>query len=266
MKSAYSAIPMPGTTPKPRDTRITMMIDWGIPYSTQADILEMGGQYCDLAKIAVGLAGLVSEDALRKKLKIYSDYRVDAFPGGMFLEYAYFNGVTEKYLQATADLRFPYIEVSDNSIRFPGDEKYALIRRCISDYGLRVIGEAGRKYEKTDVGELIADVNHCLEAGCWKVFVEAAEFFEGSSFQKKLVEQLAAAIPLDGMIFELPGAWIKDIHQHDIHRLMVSLFEMFGPSVNIGNVPPDLLLTCEMLRQGIGVNMKVEAERAVAAH
>jgi len=266
MPSAYAAIPMPGTTPKPRKARITMVIDWGIPYSAQSDMLEMGGNYCDLAKIAVGLAGLVSDAALRKKLHIYEKHQVETFVGGMFLEYAFFHGATEAYLNATRAAGFTYIEVSDNSIRFEGNAKYELIRRCIGEYGLRVLGEAGRKYEKTEAAEMVRDVKRCLEGGCTKVLVEAAEFFEAGRFHKKLAETLAAEIALDTVLFELPGPWIKDIHHHDIHALMVELIDMFGSDVNIANVPPDLLLTCEMLRQGIGVNMAVETRPAIAAH
>ncbi|GAC1413606.1 MAG: hypothetical protein NVSMB5_00490 [Candidatus Velthaea sp.] len=266
MPSAYAAIPMPGTTPKPRGTRMTMVIDWGIPYSTQRDMLEMGGDYCDLAKIAVGLAGLVSEAALRKKLGIYAANRVETFVGGMFLEYSVFHDKTDAYLRATRDVGFSYIEVSDNSIRFEGNAKYDLIRRCINEYGLRVLGEAGRKYQKTDPDEMVRDIRRCLEAGSTKVLVEAAEFFDAGRFQKQLAEKLAAEIDLGDVLFELPGPWIKDIHQHDIHALMVELFDMFGADVNVANVPPDLLLTCEMLRQGIGVNMHVATEVHIAAH
>ncbi len=266
MPSAYAAIPMPGTTPKPRRTRMTMVIDWGTPFSTQRDLLEMGGEYCDLAKIAVGLSGLVSEEALRKKLKIYAENRVETFVGGMFLEYSFFHGKTDAYLKATRDVGFSYIEVSDNSIRFEGSAKYDLIRSCIGEYGLRVLGEAGRKYQKTDPDELVRDIRCCLEAGSTKVLVEAAEFFESGRFKKTLAEKLAAEIDLGDVLFELPGPWNKDIHHHDIHALMVELFDMFGADVNVANVPPDLLLTCEMLRQGIGVNMHVEAQTGRPSH
>src|SRR5581483_503391 len=144
MRPAYHDVPTPGTTPKPREKRITMLIDWGIGFTEQADILEMGGEYCDLAKIAVGQAALLSDANLRKKIKIYLDHGVNPFPGGMLLEYAFFHGAPEAYLKATRDVGFPLIEVSDNSIRFEGRQKYDLIRRCISDYGLRVLGEVGR--------------------------------------------------------------------------------------------------------------------------
>ena len=266
MKTAYSAIPIPGTTPKPRNTRVTMMIDWGIAYCEQADLMEMAGEYCDLAKIAVGQAALLSEPALRKKLKIYRDHRVATFPGGMLLEYAYFHGVAQAYLKATREAGFPFIEVSDNSIRFEGKAKYDLIRRCIGEYGLRVLGETGRKYEKTEIGEMIRDTKACLEAGSWKVFVEAAEFFDGGRFSAEIVKQLAAEIPLEAMLFELPGPHIKGIHHFDIHSMLAALIEAFGPDVNIANVPPEMLLVCEMQRQGIGVSMKVDARSPVAAH
>jgi phosphosulfolactate synthase len=254
-----------GTTPKPRESRITMMIDWGIAYGEQADLLDMAGEYVDLAKIAVGQPAIISEAALRKKLKIYADCNVATFPGGMLLEYAYFHGAAEAYLKATRDVGFPIIEVSDNSIHFDGREKYDLIRRCINDYGLRVLGETGRKYEKTNVEEMIRDIKSCLDAGSWKVLVEAAEFFDHGHFQTEVVKRLAAAAPLDAMLFELPGPHIKDIHHFEMHSMLASLIEAFGPNVNIANLPPDLIVVCEMQRQGIGVSMKVDARKPVGA-
>lgn len=266
MRTAYSAVPTPGTTPKPRNKRITMMIDWGIGFTEQADVLEMGGEYCDLAKIAVGQAALLSEASLRKKLKIYADHKVDPFPGGMLLEYAFFHGAQDAYLKSTRDAGFPLIEVSDNSIRFEGKQKYDLIRRCIDEFGLRVLGEVGRKYEKSDPKAMIDDAKACLEAGSWKLFVEAAEFFEGGRFQTELVKRLGDEVPVEAMIFELPGPHIKGIHHFDMHFMIPSLLEAFGPDVNIANVPPDMLLICEMQRQGIGVSMKVDSRQPVGAH
>ncbi len=265
MKSAYAAVPTPGTTAKPRESRITMMIDWGIPFSEQADLLDLAGEYVDLAKVAVGQPAIISEQSLRKKLKIYADHQVASFPGGMLLEYAFFHGASEAYLKATRDVGFPIIEVSDNSIHFEGNQKYELIRRCIGEYGLRVLGETGRKYEKTDVEEMIRDIKACLEAGSWKVLVEAAEFFAGGRFQPEIIKRLVAAAPLDAMLFELPGPHIRDIHHFEIHSMLASLIEAFGPDVNIANLPADLVVVCEMQRQGIGVSMKVDDRRPVSA-
>lgn len=267
MTSAYAAaVRTSGTTPKPRNTRLTMVIDWGIGFTEQSDLLEMAGGYIDLAKIAVGQAALLSDGALRKKLKIYADGDVLTFPGGMILEYAYYHGTAEEYLKATRNVGFPCIEVSDNSVHFKGNDKYDLIRRAIADYGLRVLGETGRKYEKTGAAEMVRDTKSCLDAGAWKVFVEAAEFFEDGRFQPELVKRLGAEIPHEAMLIELPGAHIKDIHHFEIHAMIPALIEAFGPNVNIANVPHDLILICEMQRQGIGVSMKVDEKQPVAAH
>lgn len=254
MKRAYERIQAQGFTAKPRETGLTMAIDWGVPVTLQADYLRMAGDYVDLAKIAVGINRLYREEYLRQKIAVYQEHGVEPFPGGMFLEYASCHGQQREYLEDTVALGYRLIEVSDNNYEFPGQGKYELIRRCVEDYGLRVLGEVGRKYEATDVSAMIRDIHRCLEAGSWKVFVEAAEFFSHGQFRADVVQAIAAEVPMDRLIFELPGKWIKEIHAHQIHTLKVWLIDHLGAAVNIGNVFPEDLLVLQSLRTRLGVN------------
>jgi len=257
MTLAYAEIPAPGTAPKPRSRRITMMADWGIPIGAQRDLLCMGGTYVDLAKIAVGLSRLLDRAYLMEKIARYRAHGIEAFPGGMFLEYAFYHGRSEEFLRETRELGYTLIEVSDNTVHFPGDAKYALIRRAIDGYGLTVLGETGSKHVTTDTATLIADIHRCLDAGSAKVFVEAADVFTGGEFRPDVITTLATEVPLDALIFELPGKWIRNIHQHQVHSLMVRLVEVLGPDANIANVFPEDILVLESLRQGLGVNVKL---------
>lgn len=263
MTLAYAEIPVPGCPAKPRPCRVTMMIDWGVPLGAQQDVLRLAGAYVDLAKIAVGLSRLMARPYLEEKISLYQAYRLEPFPGGMFLEYAYYHGKAEAYLRATRDLGYKYVEISDNAIRFPGNTKYALIRQAVEEYGLTVLGEVGSKHETTTPARLVTDTRRCLDAGSWKVFVEAAEFFVNGEFRADLSHAIAADLPLERMIVELPGKWIRNIHLHQIHRLMVQLIDSLGPDVNIGNVEPEDVLVLESLRQGIGVNITTPSEGSV---
>jgi len=58
---------IPHRPEKPRDTGITMMIDWGMGVARQRDILDIAGAYIDIAKIAVGLSGIISERVLTER-------------------------------------------------------------------------------------------------------------------------------------------------------------------------------------------------------
>ena len=67
-------------------------------------------------------------------------------------------------------------------------------------------------------------------------------------------EEVIAALPLEKLMFELPGPWIEGVHQCDIHALRKELLRRFGPEVNIGNVDPAELVPFEAFRRGLGVN------------
>lgn len=238
---------------KPREAGITMLIDWGMGPAAQADWLEIGSEYIDLAKIAVGISGLLSADLLRRKLDLYRQFHVTPFPGGQFLEYAVHHGQTREYMTGAREAGYSWIEVSDNVIELTPAQKVELIRLAREEYDLQVIGEVGSKVVGTEAGALIADIQRCLDAGCWKVFVEAAEIF-GEELNEELVEEITAAVPLEKLIFEVPGPWIAGIHRCDQFATRTWLVKRFGPQINLANVYPEDILETETLRRGIGVS------------
>jgi phosphosulfolactate synthase len=249
---AFSTIAVPDRPAKPRQSGITMLIDWGLGLAAQADALAIGADYVDLGKIAVGVSRLIPADLLRRKLDLYRQHQVIPFPGGQFLEYAVYHGQTEEYLAAARAAGYEWIEVSDNVLEIDRAQKIDLIRRAREGQGLNVIGEVGSKVASSSTASLIADIEACLEAGCWKVFVEAAELF-GTELNEALIEEMAAAVPLERLIFEVPGPWIEGVHLCDQHALRSWLVQRFGPEVNLANVPPEEILSVETLRRGIGV-------------
>jgi len=252
-EKAFSEISVPQRAGKPREAGITMLIDWGLGLAAQGDCLEIGAEYIDLAKIAVGISGLLSKDQLRRKIELYEAHQVIPFPGGQFLEYAADHGQAREYMEDAREAGYSWIEVSDNVIELTPDEKTALIRLAREEFGLNVIGEVGSKVQGTSATGLIADIQRCLDAGCWKVFVEAAELF-GDELNEALIEGITAAVPLDKLIFEVPGPWIAGIHRYDQFATRTWLIKRFGPVVNLANVLPEDILETETLRRGIGVN------------
>jgi phosphosulfolactate synthase len=249
---AFAQIQIPERPAKPRQAGLTMLADWGLGVAVQASCLEGGAEYVDLAKIAVGISRLLPTDLLRKKIELYQRYQIIAFPGGQFLEYAVHYGQTESYLSAAREAGYRWIEVSDNIIELTPEEKTDLIQISREKFGLEVLGEVGSKVEDTPPAELIADIQRCLDAGAWKVFVEAAELF-GTDLNEALIEEISAALPLDKLIFEVPGPWIPGVRRCDQHAIRAWLIRHLGPQVNLGNVPPEDILEIETMRRGIGV-------------
>jgi phosphosulfolactate synthase len=240
-------------TTKPRSQGITMIADWGLGPARQADLLRTSARYIDLAKIAVGIGALLPLEVLREKLKGYREHHITAFPGGQFLEHAVGHRKTDVYLQAVIDAGFDCLEVSDNLLQIPLENKLALIRHARKKYGLHVLGEVGKKEGLESHADPAEDAAGCLDAGAEVVFLEAADFFAGEKNEKQL-ERIIDRCGLGQLVFELPGPWIKGVTLSEVHETTCRLLERFGPEANVANVDPDNVLKLEALRLNIGVN------------
>lgn len=238
---------------KPRKQGITMMVDWGLSPVHQQDLMTTIAPYVDLAKIAVGLSALYSQSVLNEKLANYREHNITPFIGGMFIEHAVLHDKTEEFLQAVVDAGFDCIEISDNLLEIDLDAKCDLILLAREKFGLRVLGEVGKKEGMTATADFADDTARCLEAGSEVVFLEAADFFAGEVNEREL-QKVIDRCGIEPLMFELPGPWIKGITQSDIHQMTRWLVDRFGADANIANVMPDSVLSLEALRVKIGVN------------
>jgi len=109
----------------------------------------------------------------------------------------------------------------------------------------------GKKVSTTDMGELIADIKNTLDAGSWKIFVEAKEIF-GEGLNEDLIQQLAGAVDISKLIFEIPLVSVQEVHHFQCYKMWMWLLETFGPEVNIANVEYDDPMKLATLRLGIG--------------
>lgn len=251
---------IPHRPEKPRDTGITMMIDWGMGVAQQRDILDIAGVNIDIAKIAVGLSGIISERVLTEKIAAYADHQVSAFIGGQFLEYGvYHQGmeIAKRYYEEARRVGFEYVEVSDNNLDISPEDKYELVRMGVEDFGLKILGEVGSKTECSSTQAMVDGIKGCLASGAWKVFVEGAEFTdkEDGSIREDVIDGVTKGVDLKDIIFELPGHWISNVHACGIHDMEVFLVQQFGPEINIANVAPGEIMMLETLRTGIGVKL-----------
>ena len=229
-----------------------MLIDWGLGPHEQRDLLRTSGAHLDLAKIAVGTSALMPRDVLREKLDIYERMQVRPFPGGQYLEYAVHQARLDAYFAEARDAGYRLIEVSDNTVPFDATFKRDTIRRAIEQFGFDVLGEVGSKVAATDVPALVADLQGCLDAGAWKLFVEAAEFFDESGLRHDLLDALVRDVPASAMIFELPGTWLGPTAAQRL-ELIKALLQRLGRDVNLANIERWEPLFLESLRRDIGV-------------
>lgn len=240
---------------KPRKTGLTMIVDWGIPHVQQQDLLELSGDYLDLAKIAVVSVRVYREAQLKRKLQVYKDHGVRCFIGGGAAERLYaLQGpdALEGYFREARRVGFDIVEISDNYVTLDRSERarqIKLARQC----GLTVYGEVGSKHERNDASLLIQQAQDCFDAGTELVIVEAAELFEQGEPKRDLIEALRKGVRADRMMIELIGPWISGVTSSGVQDLKKLLIREFGPDVNVGNVMPEDLFETEMSRQGFGV-------------
>jgi phosphosulfolactate synthase len=247
---AFSGIPIPGREEKPRRRGLTMMIDWGLPLGLQHDCLEAQGGFVDEAKIAAGIPRIMPTEYLKHKIDLYAQNDVFTFPGGLFTELTIAQGRFEVFLHEAVEAGFKGIEVSDNLLRIDPARKKAVIAKAVDEFGLKVMGEVGRKEGGMSQDALIADVENCLEAGAQLVLIEAHELFYGG-IKEGVIEALARRVPLEKIMFELPVAVLPDATKAYKVQILFWLIKMFGTEVNLANVEWDEVYFTEISRRGM---------------
>jgi phosphosulfolactate synthase len=166
--------------------------------------------------------------------------------GGTFFEAVWATGQLERYKQWLGELGFDHVEISDGAVEIPREQKLELIADLARDF--TVLSEVGSKDSSVEFTseEWTQWLREELDAGAWKVITEAREgassgiFTSDGAMRTDLVEEIGSAVDLDDVIFEAPTkaaqAWFV---------------KRFGPSVNLGNIPPEEAIPLETLRRGL---------------
>jgi phosphosulfolactate synthase len=226
----------------PRPGGLTHVIDKGLGPRAWEDVLETSGAYIDIVKLGWGTAYVTPN--LKRKLEVLKAKPVVI--GGTFFEAVYVKDKVDEYKSWLAELGLTHVEISDGTIEIPRERKLELIADFARDF--TVLSEVGSKdssveYETEDWTTWLREE---LEAGAWKVITEAREggssgiFDSAGGMRTELIGEIAEAIGPDQIIFEAPTkasqAWFV---------------KQFGPTVNLGNIPPDEVIPLETLRLGL---------------
>jgi len=251
----FVSLPAERSWRKPRRTGLTMVVDMGVPLGQLADTLELAGDYVDFGKIATGSAVLYSDRLLARKIELYRSHGIATFLGGQFLEHViHMQGWTAvpAFLDEAIRVGIDAIEVSDNIVPLTRDEGLRLVA-MIRERGLEAHGEVGSKTGKQDPDELVAQAMGLLDAGCAEVLIEAAELVDDhGAVLPDLVHAVKTHLPVERVLVELPGPWIKGVAPSGIYEMMKFLMRTFGPEANVGNVWFDQVMILEAMRNGLG--------------
>ena len=225
-----------------RNGGLTHVIDKGLGPRTWEDILETSGEYIDIVKLGWGTAYITPN--LRRKLDVLKDKKVVI--GGTFFEVVWTKGQVDEYKRWLTELGLTHVEVSDGAIEMPRERKLELIEELARDF--TVLSEVGSKDTEVVYApyQWVDWIKEEQAAGAWKVITEAREggtaglFRPTGEMRTGLVDEIVHEIAHEGLIFEAPTkasqAWF---------------IKQFGPTVNLGNIPPDEVIPLETLRLGL---------------
>jgi phosphosulfolactate synthase len=124
-------------------------------------------------------------------------------------------------------------------------EKRALIQEMSLEF--EVLAEVGSKCPgPVDVRAWCDEMARDLDAGASWLVTEGREsgtvglFEPDGEVRLELVDAIAAAVPVERVIFEAPQKPQQAV-----------LIRVVGPNVGLGNIPPDEALSVETLRRGL---------------
>lgn len=233
-----------------QDEGLTMMLDKGMGPVSVIDLLEISGEYVDLAKFGWGTSAIHKRDIIKEKTEIYESYDVLPYPGGTLFEIAYLNNKMDEFLSEADKLGFQAIEISDGTIEISLNEREEIIT-LVKDHGFRAITEVGKKDpiedKKLTIQDRIDLINSDINVGADKVLIEGREGGKGIGIydDKGKVKENEINIIIENTDKE------RIIWEAPQKEQQIYLILNLGSNVNLGNIPPEEITALETLRQGL---------------
>src|SRR4029453_14515717 len=221
---------------------LTHVLDKGLGPRAGEDVLEGAGDHISIVKLGWGTAAVTGN--LERKLEVLRDKPVVI--GGTYFEVVYAKNKLDDYKSWLQSLGLQHVEISDGTVEISRERKLELIADFARDF--TVLSEVGSKEPSVEnsAAQGGRGLPEELAAGAWKVITEAREggtagiFDSSGGMRTELIGEIAMAVGPVNVVFEGPtkGAQAWFIKQ-------------FGPSVNLGNIPPDEVIPLATLRYGL---------------
>jgi phosphosulfolactate synthase len=221
---------------------LTHVLDKGLGPRAWEDILEVAGDHISIVKLGWGTAAVTQN--LERKLEVLREKPVVI--GGTYFEVVYAKEKLDDYKSWLRGLGLQHVEISDGTVEIPRERKLELIEDFAHDF--TVLSEVGSKDSSVDytAEQWVQWLQEELDAGAWKVITEAREggtagiFDSSGGMRTELIGEIAMTVGPVNVVFEAPTkaaqAWF---------------IKTFGSSVNLGNIPPDEIISLETLRRGL---------------
>jgi phosphosulfolactate synthase len=240
----FEFLTLPERTTKPRESGLTHVLDKGLSLEQVRQFVEVAGDYVDIVKLGWGTA--VVTPNVKEKIALYQSFGIPVCFGGTFFEVCLRQNKVEEYVALVRDCEMTCIEISDGTIDMEEDDKLALLRRFAKEF--KVLSEVGSKDEAVVITptKWVDSIKRELEAGAWKVITEGREsgtvgiYRPTGDVKDGLLEEIRTAFDTSQILFEAP-----------IKKQQAWFIKQFGTNVNLGNIPPEEVISVETLRVGV---------------
>jgi len=240
----FEFLTLPQRTSKPRESGLTHVLDKGLSLDQVRQFMEVASDYVDIVKLGWGTA--VVTPNLKEKVALYRSHDVPVCFGGTFFEVCLRQNKLEEWLALVRECEMTCVEISDGTIAMEEEDKLALLRRFSKEF--RVLSEVGSKDEAVVITptKWVDSIRRELEAGAWKVITEGREsgtvgiYRPSGDVKDGLLEEIRTAFDTSQLLFEAP-----------IKKQQAWFIKQFGANVNLGNIPPDEVISVETLRLGV---------------
>ena len=166
--------------------------------------------------------------------------------GGTLFEVCLRQNKLDEYVRTVHELGMEHIEVSDGTVAMDEDDKIGLLRRLAKEF--KVLSEVGSKDAEVVIApyKWVESIKRELDAGAWKVVTEGREsgtvgiYQPGGEVKEGLLDEIATAVDANDLLFEAP-----------VKSQQAWFIKQFGANVNLGNIPPEEVVSVETLRLGV---------------
>ena len=240
----FEFLTLPERTTKPRESGLTHVLDKGLSLEQVRQFVEVAGDYVDIVKLGWGTA--VVTPNVKEKIALYQSFGIPVCFGGTFFEVCLRQNKVEEYVALVRDCEMTCIEISDGTIDMDEVDKLTLLRRFAKEF--KVLSEVGSKDESVVITptKWVDSIKRELEAGAWKVITEGREsgtvgiYRPTGDVKDGLLEEIRTAFDTSQILFEAP-----------IKKQQAWFIKQFGTNVNLGNIPPEEVISVETLRVGV---------------
>jgi phosphosulfolactate synthase len=240
----FEFLTLPERTTKPRESGLTHVLDKGLSLEQARQFLEVSGEYVDIVKLGWGTA--VVTPNVKEKIALYQSHDIPVSFGGTFFEVCLRQGKLDEFLALVDECGMTCIEISDGTIDMDEDYKLELIRELSTRY--KVLSEVGSKDDSVVItpSKWVELIGREIEAGAWKVITEGREsgtvgiYRPNGDVKDGLLEEIKETFDTSKILFEAP-----------VKKQQAWFIKQFGSNVNLGNIPPEEVISVETLRLGV---------------